>query len=1492
MSTTKPTSTLMGFLFRLRQSFASDAGFPIRQLRFSKWHRTALRVLMAFVSCSLWAQSGAMLIYQQVGQKLVGSGASGAAQQGFAVALSADGTTLIEGGAGDNGGVGAAWVYTWNGSAWTQQGAKLVGSGANGFPNEGTSVAISADGNTAIIGGENDNGSAGAAWIFTRSGGVWTQVGSKLVGTGETGPGGEGGCVAMSGDGNTVAIGALDDNSNAGAVWIFTQNAGVWTQQGSKLVGSEGNTAQQCTVALSANGNTLLVGGPSDSAGTGAAWVFTRSGIEWSQQGPKLVGTGADGAAAQGNAVSLSADGNTAAWGGGNDADGTGAVWVFTRSGSEWSQQGTKLVGTNSGGTDQGSVSLSADGNTLMDGSPFVNSAVGGAWIFTRSAGVWSQQGVVLSGSGSSGFSLQGAVALSGDALTFALGGQDDGDGTGAAWVFNRNVDFGAVNETGSATQTISVLFLSNFMLGNITVQTGVPTPIFTLAGSQPEGACATGVTYTAGEICTLTVQFAPDESGLLLGSLLLYDNSEALQGTIPLDGIGVGPLPGFVSGTIFSVLSPESGLSDPVGVTYDQLADFFIGDSSNNVVRELGEDGEDLTVIAGNGTAGYSGDGGLATAAEVHNPQNLALDGAGNLYFDDTGNNVIRVVNLFTGIIETAAGNGTQGYTGDGGLATSAEMHFPEGVAVDSYGNLYIADTFNNVIRKVELGTGIISTIAGNGTAGYTGDGGPAAAAEMNFPMQIALDAADDIFIADVSNNVIRRVDGITAIITTVAGNGTSGFLGDGGAATGAELNGPEGISIDAAGNLYISDTSNNLIRKVSASTGLISTVVGFFTASGYTGDGGPATQATLDVPTSLTIDPIGDIIFDDTGNSALRAVVPYASVNFSPTEVGGESDTPSIFFSNNGNAPLTLTGLAPTTNFTLGSGTTCTTSTTLNPGDSCILNILFEPLTGGSLSGVIDLTGNFGEQEVDLSGTGVPLATTTAVVSSLNPSQVGNNVTFTATVTPVEETVVAGKALRRAPRRQIPCDSHGANNCGGGGGAPPNMVSFYDGSTLLGTETATDFVATFSTSSLAVGSHNITAVFLTNAAYITSTSSVLVQVVNGPTVTATSSAMSASPNPATEGETVTLTATVTPAPTCPPLTITGASQSEIRAHVPVGIPDGECQRGSVSFYYGETLLGTGTLNSSGVATATTATLPAGSDGLTAVFSGNSLFTGSTSSAYSETITAPSEVAASTTTLTAAPNPATVDTTITLTATVSPGPSGTSAGMVSFYSGETLLGSGSTNSSGVATFASDSLPVGSLSLTAVYSGDAALAASTSAVFTETINSAYTVTAPPAPVNVPQGGSVEINVTVPPLGGAFNSVVTLSASGLPPGATATFNPPTVTPGAKGAPTVMTIQLAPMAAALFDPGEGPPLRHLPLGMLALALGLCSVGFGSKRRWRGRMLAVVMLLAVAGVQIGCDGGFMGPATTPPNTYMVTVTGTSGSLHASTTVTVVVQ
>jgi hypothetical protein len=367
-----------------------------------------------------------------------------------------------------------------------------------------------------------------------------------------------------------------------------------------------------------------------------------------------------------------------------------------------------------------------------------------------------------------------------------------------------------------------------------------------------------------------------------------------------------------------------------------------------------------------------------------------------------------------------------------------------------------------------------------------------------------------------------------------------------------------------------------------------------------------------------------------------------------------------------------------------------------------------------------------------------------------------------------------------------------------------------------------------------------------------------------------ATSTTLAAAPNPALAGATVTLTANISPVPT-------GANL------------------GTVSFYDGETLLGTANVNSSGAASLPITSLSAGAHSLTAAYSGNTAFASSTSSVLTETITT---LTGTTTTLVAAPNPASAGESVTVTATVSPTPTGSSLGTVSFYNGATLLGSGALNSSGVATFSTTSLPAGSDSLTAVYSGNLLFAASTSAALSETVNAAYTVTAPPAPLSVAQGGSVQVNVAVPPVGGAFNNPVTMSATGLPPGATASFNPLTVTPGTVGASTVMTIQLAPLAAAVLpevDPPHRPwPHRPWPLPSFALALALCGFGLRRKRvpvRLRRTLLLAPLALSLLAL-FGCGGGWRGPSTTTPGSFVVTITGTSGTLTASTTVTVVVQ
>jgi antibiotic biosynthesis monooxygenase (ABM) superfamily enzyme len=381
--------------------------------------------------------------FTQQGPKLVGAGVgdlTANSNQGRSVALSADGDTAIVGGNFDDHFNGAVWVFTRSSGAWTQQGGKLVGAGVIGAATQGESVALSADGNTAMTGGSIDNFLMGAAWVYTRSNGVWTQQ-AKLVGAGTIGNAALGASVALSADGNTALLGGPSDNSFMGAAWVYTRSDGVWTQQ-AKLVGAGavGNADLGSAAALSADGNTALLGGPSDNSGIGAAWVFTRSSGVWTQQGDKLVGAGATGSAGQGSAAALSADGNTAIVAGEFDNTGVGAAWVYVRSGGVWTQQGGKLVGAGAtADVTQGfSVTLSGDGNTAIVGRSSDNSLAGAAWVFTRSAGVWTEQGAKLVGAGATGGAGLGtSAALSADGKTAILGGPGDGF-PGAAWVFVR----------------------------------------------------------------------------------------------------------------------------------------------------------------------------------------------------------------------------------------------------------------------------------------------------------------------------------------------------------------------------------------------------------------------------------------------------------------------------------------------------------------------------------------------------------------------------------------------------------------------------------------------------------------------------------------------------------------------------------------------------------------------------------------------------------------------------------------------------------------------------------------------------------------------------------------------------------------------------------------------------------------------------------------------------------------------------------------------
>ncbi|WP_250279867.1 NHL repeat-containing protein [Frankia sp. Cppng1_Ct_nod] len=336
----------------------------------------------------------------------------------------------------------------------------------------------------------------------------------------------------------------------------------------------------------------------------------------------------------------------------------------------------------------------------------------------------------------------------------------------------------------------------------------------------------------------------------------------------------------GTIAGTATSGFSGDGGPATQAGLTKpddpvpDAAGNLYIPDTGNNRIRRITADGT-ITTIAGTGKYDFSGDGGPATQAHFATPTDVMLDAAGNLYIADTDNNRIRRVTT-DGTITTIAGTGIQGFSGDGGPATQAHLAKPTDMALDAAGNLYIADTDNNRIRRITT-DGTITTIAGTGTGtgtdiqGFSGDGGPATQAHLTKPGGVVVDAAGNLYIADNGNNRIRRVTA-DGTITTIAGTGAEGFSGDGGPATQAHLANPGGVVVDAAGNLYIADTDNNRIRRVTTD-GTITTIAGTG-IQGFSGDGGPATQADLATPNGLGLDMAGNLYISDNSNNRIRRI------------------------------------------------------------------------------------------------------------------------------------------------------------------------------------------------------------------------------------------------------------------------------------------------------------------------------------------------------------------------------------------------------------------------------------------------------------------------------------------------------------------------------------------------------------------------------------------------------------------------------------------
>jgi sugar lactone lactonase YvrE len=437
---------------------------------------------------------------------------------------------------------------------------------------------------------------------------------------------------------------------------------------------------------------------------------------------------------------------------------------------------------------------------------------------------------------------------------TVAGGGSVEGDGGPATSArFTLNAPAGvAVDSSGN-------LYIVDFgRLRKVTSSTGVIT---TITGNGTNGYSGDNGPAVSAEV-GIAGGVAVDSAG----NVYLSDGAanrirKISSGTITtVAGNGT-------SGDSSNGIPPTSAqLDSPGGVAVDAAGNVYSFEGNGGLVRKVSNGV--IATVAGTGIAGFSGDGGPATAAEV-SPSGIALDPYGNLYIS-VGSRIREVSN---GAIATVAGNGTAGFSGDNGPATSAELKTAFGVAVDSAGDLYIADYGNNRIRRVS--NGAITTVAGNGTAGSSGDNGPATSAELNSPWGLAVDSTGNLYIADSGNNVIRKVS--SGLIATVAGNGTAGFSGDNAPATSAELNDPLGVAVDSTGNLYISDSGNNRVRKVS--NGVIVTVGGNGTA-GFSGDNGLAASAQVNTPIGIAVDSSGNVYLADAANERIRVLTPCSAV------------------------------------------------------------------------------------------------------------------------------------------------------------------------------------------------------------------------------------------------------------------------------------------------------------------------------------------------------------------------------------------------------------------------------------------------------------------------------------------------------------------------------------------------------------------------------------------------------------------------------------
>ncbi len=946
---------------------------------------------------------------------------------------------------------------------------------------------------------------------------------------------------------------------------------------------------------------------------------------------------------------------------------------------------------------------------------------------------------------------------------------------------------FGGSTAVGATSQPVAVtlVFRANGQAASpIALTGGLPNRDFSVADP---GNCTRGVPVVAGQTCTLQIAFSPSFPGVRQGAteVLSLDGTTVLA-SAPLSGLAAGGLPVLVPGEMNTVagdgqwvyhsdgvLATSAPIFLPNGLAVDAAGNLFLSDSSNNRVRRVDAATGLISTVAGDGIAGYAGDNGQATQAELNGPTGLVLDGGGNLYIADSANDLIRRVDAVTGVITTVAGTAdTSGYTGDGHLGTQATLTAPQGLALTPAGDLLIADSGNAAVRLLTLSSGLIRTVAGTGAQGYNGDGLLATTAQLSSPYGVAARSDGAIAIADLNNHRVRLVD-TSGLISTIAGTGARGFSGDGSPASGAQLNTPAAVSFDPAGDLLIADAGNNRIRGIYGSPGIITTLTGTNSAE-FSGDSGPANQASLYGPYGVLFDSTGSIWISDMFHNRVRKI-SGASLNiaYSPMRVSKTSAPVLEMLYNAGNRNLTL-AVPVLQEAALDLATTTCNTSAMSPTTFCNMGVEFAPTeVGQNVTGSVQWPSDAPNvTPVDnLNGQVLSVEpTTVALVASANPGLLGKPLNLTATVTSADTGRTGTVTFTEASQvwcNAVPLASDGTAACtipslslgshtfiaaysgddnnaaskspvyteiikqqpalafsvspaqavvtstvtltlnaADGSGTPTGTVVFYDGATALGSVTLDSTgAATWRTSTLSIGSHMLSAQYSGDSTNVSTTSTTVNEQIVQATTATTLAVTNASP---TVGSSVTFSASVSSA-------------------------NGPAPTGSIQFNDGigssAVALGSSPLATNGTAIFSTANLAPGTHNITAVYSGDTDNAVSTSAPMVETV---QQIATVSTVATDA-NPSNAKAALHLTAAVTMAPGATAdgplTGSVTFHDGATPLGTVTLSTSGTATLAVSTLSVGSHAITATFVGSANYANSTSPTINQQIQLTPTQTA-------------------------------------------------------------------------------------------------------------------------------------------------------------------